>query len=142
MLRSLAVYIAKRDSGNVAMGLQEAMNYFANLMNEKAMALGALDSHFTNAHGLHNQEHYSTAHDLAIIAIEANQIEVIKNIVHKKSFSTKTHTYTNRNKLLNPGSEYFYEYATGMKTGFTESSRILPSFFCRKREGRNLLLLF
>ena len=136
--RSLAVYIAKKDSGNVAMGLQEGMNYFANLMNEKAMALGAHDSQFTNAHGLHNEEHYSTAYDLAIIARQANQMEVINRIVHKESFSTKTHSYMNRNKLLDPGSDYFYQDATGMKTGFTsQAGYCLVS--SAERDGRQLI---
>lgn len=119
--RSLAVYIAEKENNRELTSL-EAINYFAKLMNEKALEIGATESHFVNPHGLHDSNHYSSATDLMIIAKAAKENEVISNIVNQESYSTKTHTYTNRNQLLNPNSPYYYENATGLKTGFTDEA--------------------
>ncbi len=119
--RSLAIFTAQKNNGS-ALSLDEAEQYFAQLMNEKARELGATDSNFVNPHGLHDPKHYSTAWDLALIAKSAKQNEVIESIVNQQSYSTKTHTYTNRNKLLSDGSEYYYGAATGLKTGFTDQA--------------------
>ncbi|WP_062106170.1 D-alanyl-D-alanine carboxypeptidase family protein [Bacillus niameyensis] len=119
--RSLAVYIAEKESNRELSSL-EAINFFAKLMNEKALEIGATESYFVNPHGLHDPKHYSSAVDLMIIAKVAKENEVISNIVNQASYSTKTHTYTNRNQLLNPNSPYYYENATGLKTGFTDEA--------------------
>lgn len=120
--RSLAVYIAEKEMGGIDLQPEAALAEFANMMNEKALEIGAVNSHFTNPHGLHDPEHYSTANDLAVIATIANQNDEIQNLVSKRTYSTKTHVYTNRNKLLDQGSEFYYEYAKGMKTGFTDQA--------------------
>ncbi|MBS4205711.1 D-alanyl-D-alanine carboxypeptidase family protein [Lederbergia citrea] len=120
--RSLAIYIARKNSGNPSMGVEEGIAYFSDLMNAKAKEIGATHSHFSNPHGLHNENHYSTAEDLALIAMEASKHETIKSIVGSEYFTTKTNTYENRNKLVNHNSEYYYQAATGMKTGFTDQA--------------------
>ncbi|MEE1341861.1 MAG: serine hydrolase, partial [Lachnospiraceae bacterium] len=51
---------------------------FANMMNEKSTELGCVNTHFTNPHGLHDKEHYTTAYDMALIAKEAYQNEEYK----------------------------------------------------------------
>ncbi|MEK3889765.1 D-alanyl-D-alanine carboxypeptidase family protein [Bacillus sp. FSL K6-3431] len=119
--RSLAIFTAQKNNGK-QLSLEEALKYFARLMNDKARDIGASESHFINPHGLHDSNHYSTAWDLAMIAKEAKQNNVIESIVNQQSYSTQTHTYANRNKLLNSDSEYFYEAATGLKTGFTDQA--------------------
>ena len=94
---------------------------FADMMNEKALELGLSDTHFTNPHGLDDEEHYTTAHDLALIAAAALKNDTFKSIssTYKKSFITeeRRRTYVNHNKLLN-----LYEGSIGMKTGFTKKS--------------------
>lgn len=94
---------------------------FADMMNERATALGLSDTHFTNPHGLDDEEHYTTARELALIAAEALKNESFRKIssTYKKSFITeeRSRTYVNHNKLLNS-----YDGAIGMKTGFTKKS--------------------
>lgn len=94
---------------------------FAEIMNERAKALGLSDTHFENPHGLDSSEHYTTAHDLAKIAAAALENPKFKEIAstYKKSFVTeeRSRTYVNHNKLLN-----MYDGCVGVKTGFTKKS--------------------
>lgn len=108
-----AVAIACHISGDV--------DAFASLMNSKANSLGLSNTHFTNPHGLDNEEHYTTAEDLARIAAEALKNENFRNITstYQKTFSTeeRSRTYVNHNKLLR-----MYDGCIGVKTGFTKKS--------------------
>ena len=96
---------------------------FAVLMNETAKKIGAKDSHFINPHGLHNDNHYTTAYDLALISCYAMKNSDFKEIVATKNikipFTTHdTYRYlTNKNKLLKE-----FDGATGIKTGFTKKA--------------------
>lgn len=94
---------------------------FAAMMNERAEKLGLTDTHFANPHGLDDEEHYTTAHDLAIIAAEAMKLDIFTEIcsTYKKTLVSgeRRRTYINHNKLL-----YKYEGAIGVKTGFTDES--------------------
>jgi len=111
---------------------------FIELMNEKAKDLGALNSNFVNPHGLHDDNHYTTAYDLSRIAIAAYKNEVIKEIVNKRKYTIeKTNikkeerNLISTNKLLigtgygnqiiinNLWVNMKYEGANGMKTGYT-----------------------
>lgn len=106
---------------------------FSDMMNAKAEELGLNNTHFTNPHGLDDDEHYTTARDLAIIAAKAMENETFRNIVSskRKSFAsdTRRRTYINHNKLL-----CMYDGCVGVKTGFTKKSgRCLVS--AAEREG-------
>ncbi len=90
---------------------------FAELMNEKAAALGCADTSFSNPNGLDAEGHYSSAYDLALITDEALKDPVFRNIVSTQSITIGEKTYTNHNKLL-----WQYEGATGVKTGYTISA--------------------
>lgn len=94
---------------------------FARLMNEKAAALGAVNSHFVTPNGLPDPNHYTTARDLAIIARAAMQNETFRCIVatktrpwHGKEWET---SLINQNKLL-----WNYDGADGIKTGYTSEA--------------------
>ncbi len=92
---------------------------FATLMNEKARSLGLVDTSFTNPHGLDDKEHYTTAHDLAIISANALKNDKFKEIssTYKKEIesSNKTRLLVNHNKMLKS-----YDGCIGVKTGFTK----------------------
>ncbi len=108
MLRSgndCAVTLALHRSGSV-----EA---FAAEMNRRAAGWGAENSHFTNPHGLPDEDHYTTALDLARIACHAMQDRIFREIVSTKYF--EENGWANKNKML-----YNYEGANGVKTGFTK----------------------
>ncbi len=101
---------------------------FAELMNVTAEKLGATNSHFVNPSGWHDNEHYTTAADLAKIAYNAMKIPKFKEIVSQTRYvmpetnvSNVKRTFINTNKLLSSG-EYYYEAATGIKTGYTSQA--------------------
>ena len=110
MLRSgndAAVCLALHTSGNI--------ESFAELMNEKAAELGARNTSFVNPHGLHDDNHYTTAKDLAIISAAAMKNPDFRRIVGSKVARFDDRVYYNKNKMLSS-----YEGATGVKTGYTK----------------------
>lgn len=115
MLRSgndAAVTISEHIGGSV--------EGFVYLMNEKARWLGMTNTHFNNPHGLDNEEHYSTAYDMAILMQYAMENDVFKEITGTKSYKAenKVYEWKNKNKLLTT----YYDYCVGGKTGFTKKS--------------------
>ena len=108
-------------------GTQEA---FANLMNEAAHKYGCTSTHFTNAHGLHNDYHVSTARDLSILAREAMKNDMFREIAALSSYTLPRSNMSDgkrvssRDNIFKHRSEtaedqaFYYEYATGVKTGF------------------------
>ena len=100
---------------------------FAKLMNKKASELGCTNTHFVNTNGMHNDNHYTTAEDLAKIAIYCMQNEEFRKIVSTVEYklpSTDLYPQNDRimkntNLLINPQSKYYSEYVIGVKTGFT-----------------------
>ena len=96
---------------------------FAELMNKKAEEIGAKNSHFVNPHGLHDDNHYTTAYDLALISAYALKNSVFKEIVSTKKavipFTTRNtkRVLINKNKMLSE-----FDGATGVKTGFTKKA--------------------
>ena len=106
---------------------------FAELMNDKARALGLTGTHFENPHGLDSPEHYSTARDLAVLAAYAMKNPVFAKTVSTKSIKIGQRSLTNHNKLL-----WRVDGVDGVKTGFTKASgRILVS--SASRDGRRLI---
>lgn len=110
-----AVAIADAVSGSIPA--------FTNLMNKKAMEIGATHTHFANPNGLPNPSHYSTARDMAKIAAYCYRNEDFRKIVATKEkavhwiYPNKTVTFDNTNHLL-----WTYPYADGIKTGYTDEA--------------------
>lgn len=120
-----AAAVACRVAGNI--------DSFAVLMNQKAEKLKMHNSHFTNPSGLNDEEHYSTAYDMALLACACLENDVVAEICAAKSATVGTRTFVNHNKLL-----YRYEGCVGMKTGYTElAGRTLVS--AAKRNGQMLI---
>lgn len=92
---------------------------FAELMNAKAAYLGLDNTHFVNPHGLHDDNHYTSAYDLAVISCEAMKNPIFREIVSTKKVTIgggeEKRLLLNKNKLL-----YNYENACGVKTGYTK----------------------
>ncbi|HEY8909627.1 MAG TPA: D-alanyl-D-alanine carboxypeptidase family protein [Desulfosporosinus sp.] len=114
---------------------------FVKLMNRKALALGAQNTHFENTNGLPRKEHYSTAYDLALMARHGLQIPQFASITRQKE--TEIHflepdvlmDVRNTNKLL-----WNYPYADGVKTGTTTAAgKCLVA--SATKEGRQLLVV-
>lgn len=98
---------------------------FSKLMNEKAKEIGCTGTNFVNPSGIHDENHYSTARDMALIGMYSLKYPEIAAIGNKTSYtlqsnSTYTRTFETTNTLLKPSGNSYYEYATGLKTGFTD----------------------
>lgn len=93
---------------------------FVRLMNEKAQEIGMCDTHFDNPHGLHSQQHYTSAYDLALLCGYAMQNAEFCRIVSCKSAGIKeltsgeTRVMVNKNRFI-----YAFEGADGIKIGYT-----------------------
>ena len=101
---------------------------FAELMNAKAAEIGMVNTHFVNSSGAYKSGQYSTARDMAILTCYALKNEMFRTLVSTVHYTIQPNDVrkhalemTNSNKLLSDpaGSDLFYEYATGVKTGST-----------------------
>lgn len=102
----------------IAEGIAGSTEKFAELMNEYAYEIGALNSHFETPHGLDKDFHYCTAYDLALITAKAKEEKLFNDIVSAKDVGAAqcgfTRSYHNINKIL-----YQIPGANGVKTGYT-----------------------
>lgn len=106
---------------------------FVARMNTRARELGLRQTHFANPSGLDDEDHYSTARELALLARAAMENQTFREVVSTRSITIDGRTMTNHNKLL-----WRYEGALGVKTGYTRAAgRILVS--CAERDGRRLI---
>ena len=102
---------------------------FADIMNERAEELGCLNSHFVNPNGLPDDDHYTTAYDLAMIGRAFFSNELLCQITLTRRLEipasdTLPHAKLELNQMLMiPGATYEYEYLIGCKTGYTNASR-------------------
>lgn len=120
---------------------------FANLMNERARELGAVNTHFANSSGLHDDDHYTTAHDIALIAREAMKNTTFAQTVSQSTFifpqtnmRQSKATYANTNHLVSRylNTSYYYDKATGIKTGFTDEAK--HTLASSAKDGSNSLI--
>lgn len=125
------------DAANTtAIALAGSVSAFVDIMNERALSMGLVNTHFVTPSGLDAEGHYTTAYELALIAKEA-----LQNPVFAKAASSQkarlcygnppyNRTLTNHNKLLK-----LYEDVVGVKTGFTKKAgRCLVS--AAKKDGK------
>lgn len=117
---------------------------FAGMMNERAKELGCLNSNFVNPNGLPDENHYTTAYDLAMIgrAFFANEmlckITMTRRLEIPASDTIPETKLENNNMQLIPGGTYAYENLIGCKTGYTSSARYcLVS--CAEKDGMRLI---
>ncbi|MFZ5965807.1 MAG: serine hydrolase [Bacillota bacterium] len=104
----------------IAYHVAGSIENFADMMNKRAKELGAKNTNFVNPHGLHHDQHFTTAYDLALIARQALLNQNFKDIVKTKLWVSERDGYKyfyNKNKTLND-----YEGGDGVKTGYTTVS--------------------
>ncbi len=120
------------DAANVlAEHVAGSISGFAELMNQKAEEIGCKNSHFTNPSGVHDENLYTTAYDLSLIARYAMQLETFRKIIttpvytlpSTEKYSKSDRTFHISNSLVNPESSEYYEYANGIKTGYTNPAK-------------------
>jgi D-alanyl-D-alanine carboxypeptidase (penicillin-binding protein 5/6) len=112
--------------------IDEAKGLFSALMNEKARELGALGTNFTNPYGLHDERHYTTAYDMALIARAFMDNPSLAQIVGMRVFAgdglegrhryddliVQEFNWTNTNQML-PDAPHGHPFVTGIRTGYT-----------------------
>ncbi len=119
------VYGLMLRSGNdaavaIACFLDGGVDAFVERMNARAAELNLHDTHFTNPNGLHDAAHYTSAHDLALLAATALENPIFSGIVRTQYYETTgdtLRTLKNKNRLL-----WEYEGGIGVKTGYTNAA--------------------
>ena len=113
----------------VAEQIAGSIDAFVDLMNQKAAELGCTNTHFANPNGLPDENHYTTAHDMALIANAAYENETFRQVFTTRQYEiAPTPQYTeprylyNHHKMMQPDTEYYYEGCLGGKTGYTEAA--------------------
>lgn len=130
LLNVLLIPSANDAANVIAEDIAGSVESFASMMNTKAREIGCENTNFVNSNGVHNENHYSTAYDLALIGRYA-----MKNDTFRKLASTVRYTlpitnkydkenriFVNTNRLINDKSGQYYKYATGIKTGYTDAA--------------------
>ena len=148
----VASAVAKRVQNDQSLSFTQCEQIFTDLMNKKAQELNAVNSHFSNAHGYHDENHYTCAYDMALFSREYMKNPTLAEIAGEKRFSgdgadnmfsendsmrTQEYTWFNHNMLITDG-DYKYEYATGIKTGFTDEAGDCVTASAKK-EGESLI---
>ena len=136
-------------ANEVAYGLAEhiggSVEGFADMMNQRAAEIGATNTHFVNPNGLPDEEHYTTAYDMALITKEALKYEDFSTIIGTKMYiidktkMTDEKRYANNfHRMLYEDNTEYYDGIIGGKTGYTEESgNTLVTV--AKRDGRTLI---
>lgn len=124
---TIAVNCARIYADDSSLSNEEAVNLFMELVNDCARQLGADDTNFTTPDGWHNENHYTTAENLARFAAYAKSVPIVKKACAKPYASWELDDgrileWENSNKLIISGSELYSEYCDGMKTGFTDEA--------------------
>lgn len=100
---------------------------FVKMMNDKAKALGLNGTHYSNPVGLHEEETYTTARDTYTLTKYALKYDLFKTVTSQSRYHFETTKGTGRtlsttNFLLDKNTNYWYQYASGVKTGFTDDA--------------------
>lgn len=138
-----------RSANEVSFGVAEHISGtswedFAPIMNERAKELGALNSNFVNPNGLPDENHYTTAYDLAMIGRAFFSNEILCNMTTTRMLKipasdTQPDNITEVNQMaLIRGNSYAYEYLVGCKTGYTNDARS-SLVSCAEKDGLKLI---
>lgn len=142
-LRELLYGLMYKSGNDAAIAIAEdiggSIEGFAKIMNDYAISLGLINSHFESPHGLDSPKHYTCAYDLALLTTKAMESDLFCQICGTKSItrdtSNFTRDYNNINKIL-----YKIPEANGVKTGYTgQAGKCLVSSV--KHEGRNIIIV-
>jgi D-alanyl-D-alanine carboxypeptidase (penicillin-binding protein 5/6) len=124
LIRAAMIKSANDACVSIAEGVAGSEAKFVALMNKKAKELGCRDTNFVNPHGLHHPNHYSTAHDLAVIGRAMLKIPFLNEVARTKTTTIggnwkigPQRLLINRNKLL-----YRWNQSDGVKTGYTRQA--------------------
>lgn len=128
-LHAILMSSANEVCNGAAKYLSGSVSAFCDLMNERAKQLGCTNTHFVNPNGLHDPEHYTSAHDMALIAKEAIQNPTFREITGCKEYTVKStnlrpegFTLYHKHQML-MDTKYHYDACIGGKTGYTSEAK-------------------
>lgn len=152
-LRDAAYGIMLASANDISNGVAEyiggSLAGFADLMNQKAEELGCVNSHFANPHGLYQEDHYTCAQDMALIAAAAYDNSIFREIAGTKEYTIpetnlveEQRSFLNHHKMMQSDSDYYREWCTGGKTGYTSQCLNTLVTFAEKDGMRLVSVVF
>lgn len=148
-LYAIMLESANECSNAVAEQVSGTVEAFAELMNERAAELGCENTHFTNPHGLPNEDHYTSAHDMALIAQEAIKYEKFRQIAGTPRYTLRATNKKDEELLMNNHHFMISQNRTSRflddtvfcgKTGYT-SAALNTLVTCATRNGMDLVVV-
>ncbi len=130
LLEGLLIASGNDAAVTIAQGVSGSIEAFVARMNEKAKELGLSSTRFENPHGLHHPQHYTTAYDMSQMAYFAMKNKTFRGIVECAHIYLPATNMSDKRYFINTNNlvsrmrypYYFYEYATGIKTGSTSEA--------------------
>lgn len=142
-----------RSANEAALGIAEqvdgSVEKFANHMTKRAKELGCKNTNFINPNGLHNENHYTTAYDMALIAKEVLKFQEFKEIIKTTYYEIpptnkqqETRYLHGQHQMIKPPSIYVYEGCEGGKTGFTDEAQNTLVTYAKKDNTELIVVVF
>ena len=130
LLNCLLIVSANEAANVLAEAVSGSIADFVALMNQRAGELGCEGTHFANTNGLHDPQHYTTAWDIYLIAREAMKHDLFMTICGSKSYDVPATNMSDVRELHSTNAlisnwrtlGYIYDYADGLKTGYTDEA--------------------
>lgn len=131
LIYGMLVHSANDAANVLAVTVGGSLDNFVQMMNDKAAELGMTGTHYANAHGFHDDSHYTTAADIALLSRYAMQNEKFREIVKTDIYTIEptnkykeTRYLSSTNHLISKRRQagYFYDKAIGIKTGYTDEA--------------------
>lgn len=148
LLYAMLLNSSNEAANALAIHVAGSIDNFTALMNNKAINLGCKYTHFVNATGIHDDNNYTTAHDLALITREAMQNENFLKIIStaaytlpsSNNYSRVDRNFVTSNELIKTKSQYYYEYATGVQSSYSKEAKhnLIAS---AKKDNKNLIAI-
>jgi len=139
-LYAIMLSSANEVSNAIAEHISGDIESFANLMTSRAKELGAKNTNFTNPHGLHDENHYTTAYDMAIIKRKLLEYYYFLEVINTRVFTIPPterqvleRVLNNTHRMIHQG-EFFHENVIGGKTGFTNEASHTLSTYARNND--------
>ena len=145
MLLASANEVSYAISENIGNKMGIGYDGFIARMTERAKELGCENTNFVNANGLHDDQHYVSARDMALIGSEAFKHEEFRTVIGALEYRipatnlvNEERVFQQNHKMIFEGNQYYYEYCVGGKTGYTDQARTTLITYAEK-DGMQLV---
>lgn len=146
LLEASSIASANDAANGIAEYIGKSNEGFTQLMNDRAKSIGCTNTHFVNAHGLHDENHYSTARDMALIMQTAIQNEkyleitkITNDFVPPTNLQPQKRPLNTNNRVMQKNSPYYIPEVISSKTGYTDQARHSIVSYASK-DGKELIV--